>query len=139
MCAFSTNVEAQNNRHSALEGVWILDSVQVKEVMPDSIFQRTFLPKDDNKYNNNWMLQFTLNTDGVSSYTEKNGITITDIPYIIEEKSGNTVELTIRGVDYKVLNVELLSDKTILITHAYTSEENSQVIDKSWKMYYIFL
>ena len=121
---------------SRFEGTWVLDSVQVKEVMPDSISERTFLPKEDNKYNNNWMMQFTLNTDGVSSYMEKNGITIANIPYIIERKSVNTAALTIQGVDYKVLNIELLSDKALLITHAYTTEENPQVTDIFWKMYY---
>jgi len=131
----SVNAQAQS-ANSRFEGTWVLDSVQVKEVTSESISERTFLPKEDNKYNNNWMMQFTLNTDGVSSFTEKNGIKISDIPYKIERKSGNTAILTIQGVDYKVLNMELLSDKTMLINSAYTTEENSQVTDISWKMYY---
>ena len=122
--------------NSRFEGTWVLDSVQVKKVTSESIYERTFLPEEDNKYNNNWMMQFTLNTDGVSSFTKKNGVAIADIPYIIEGKNGNTARLIISGVDYKVLNVELLSNKTMLINSAYTTEENSQVTDISWKMYY---
>ena len=131
----AVDIQAQSI-NSRLEGTWVLDSVQVKEVTSESISERTFLPEEDNKYNNNWMMQFTLNTGGFSSFMEKKGITIADIPYTIERKSGNTATLTICGVDYKVLNVELLSDKTMLITHAYTTEENPQVTDISWKMYY---
>jgi len=130
-------VDMQAQRiNSGLVGTWVLDSVRVKVVTSESKSERTFLPEEDNKYNNNWMMQFTLNTDGVSSFTEKNGIPIAGIPYIIEEKSRNTAKLTIQWVDYKEFDVGLLSDKALLITHAYTTEENSQATDISWKMYY---
>ena len=122
--------------NSGFEGTWVLDSVQVKVVTSESISERTFLPEEDNKYNNNWMMQFTLNTDGVSSFTKKNGVTAADIPYIIEGKNGNTATLIFSVVDHKVLNVELLSDKAMLINSAYTIEENSQATDISRKMYY---
>ena len=130
------DIHAQEKSHSNFEGTWVLDSVQVKEIMPDGIKEKTVLPDDDYEFDNIWMQQFTLNADGMASYKDKIGCIMADIPYLIDNKIDNETTLTIEGIDYKVLSVRLLSNKTMLITHSLTSGDDTQVINIFWKIYY---
>jgi hypothetical protein len=131
------DIKAQNNLHPEYEGTWVLDSVQVKEVMPDSIVVRTVLPGGESKFNNSWMLQFTLNANGKASYSGKNKRTISDRPYSIEGKTGNIATLIINGIiDHKKLNTQLISAKSMLISNSFTTGYKMKDIEVSWKMYY---
>jgi len=123
--------------NSGFEGTWVLDSVQVKEVMPDSIIQKTVLPGGDSKFSQSWMLQFTLNAGGKASYTEAGNRTISNVSYTIEERNGNNATIIIDGVpDYKILNTQLLSNNTLLFTVSFSTGYNLKDIDVSWEMYY---
>ena len=135
--AFSAIDAQAQNANSGFEGTWILDSVQVKEIMPDSIINRTVLPGGYSKFNNSWMLQFTLNANGKASYTEINNRTVRDIPYTITDTNGSSATLTINGIpDYKILNAQLLSDNVILLTISFSTGYKLKDIEVSWKMYY---
>ena len=135
--AFSTiDMQAQNN-HSEFEGTWVLDSVQVKEIVGDNVMQKTVLPGEECKFNHSWMLQFTLNTNGKASYSEENNRTISDRPYSVEGKTGNRATLIIDGVpDYKILNTQLISAKSMLISISFTTGYEMKDIEVYWEMYY---
>ena len=108
-----------------------------KETTPDNILQKTVLPGGKSKFDNNWMLSFTLGAEGKASYTEVDDRTIPDVPYSIKDKMGNAAILVIDGVpDYKILNIQLLSDSSLLITQSFSTGYNLQNIDVFWKMYY---
>ena len=131
------DIHAQEKSHSNFEGTWILDSVQVKEVMSGNIEEKTVLPGGYSKFNNNWMFQFTLNADGKASYTEADKRTISDIQYTINNKNGNSATLNIDGVpDYKILNAQLLSNNIMLFTISFSSGYELKDIEVFWKMYY---
>ena len=136
LAAFSANDVKAQSANSGFEGTWILDSVQIKEVMPDNIVEKTVLPSEDCKFNNIWMQHLTLDTNGKASYKEKSDCIITNIPFSIERIKENTATLIINGVDYKVLNVQLLSDKKMLINHSLTTGDDILVIDVFFKIYY---
>ena len=130
-------LQAQNSNQSDFEGAWVLDSVRVKEVVLDSIVEKTVLPGDVSEFNNNWMLQFTLRADGKASYTEIGNRTISGIPYSIENRNGNNATLIIDGVpDYKILSVQLLSKNAMLFTLSFSSGYEMKDIEVYWKMYY---
>ena len=132
--AFSAvNMQAQR----VFEGTWVLDSVQVKEIMPDSIIQKTVLPGGDSKFSQSWMQRFTLENGGKASYTDEVNGTISNVPYAIEERNGNNATIVINGVpDYKVLKTQLLSDNTLLLTVSFTTGYKLKAIEVLWKMYY---
>jgi hypothetical protein len=133
----SANSFAQSSLYPEFEGVWILDSVQVKEILPESVVQKTVLPGGRSNFDGNWMWQFTLNAGGKADYTETGNRTISDVHYFIKDKQGNVATLIIDGVpDYKILSVALLSDNTLLYAHSFTTGYNLQNIEVSWKMYY---
>jgi len=136
LTAFSAIDMKAQSTNSGFEGTWILDSVQVKEVGPDNIVEKTVLPDEDYEFNNIWMHHFTLDANGKASYKEKNDCIISDIPFSIEDIKGNTATLIINGVDYKVLNVQLLSDKKMLINHSLTTGDEILVINVFLKIYY---
>ena len=131
----------------AWEGVWVLDSVQVKEIMPDSIVEKTVLPGERALLDANWMNRFKLDTDGKASYTEVAIGTLpvdrpyffTDIPYEIMDVAGNTATLVIDGVpDNKILNMQWLSDSSMVISHSFTKRMTIYLhdVEIAWKMYY---
>ena len=131
----------------AWEGVWVLDSVQVKEIMPDSIVKKTVLPGERALLDTNWMNRLELDTDGKASYTEVSIGTLpveqpyffTDIPYEMSDVAGNTATLIIDGVpDNKILNRQWLSDSSMVISHSFTTRMSgySSDVEISWKMYY---
>ena len=138
LTAFSAiDIKAQST-NSGFEGTWILDSVQVKEIVEGNVMQKTVLPGEDCKLNDNWMLQFTLDSNGKASYTEKNNHTISDVPFAVENKTGNKATLIIDGVpEYKVLNVQLTSANSMLISISFTTGYEMKDIEVFWKMYYI--
>ena len=129
------------------EGGWVLDSVQVKAIMPDSIVEKTVLPGERALLDANWMNRFKLDTDGKASYTEVAiGILpddrpyfFTDIPYEMRDVAGNTATLIIDGVPgNKILNIQWLSDSNMVISHSFTTRMSgySNDVEISWKMYY---
>ena len=123
--------------NSAFEGTWVLDSVQVKEVMPNSIVEKTVLPGGKSKFNEIWMWKFTLKSNEKASYVEESGNIISDIPFRVDDMNDNSATIIFTGItNYKKLNIQLLSDKTMLITDALSSKYNLQDIDISWKMFY---
>ena len=123
--------------NSGFEGVWVLDSVQVKEVMPDSIIQKTVLPGGDSKFSFIWFSQMTLDAKGVLVYTENGSRNSSSAPYKITEKNGNLATLTISILpEYRILKVQLLSEKTLLVTQTFSSEYDMKNIDITLNMYY---
>jgi len=132
--AFSAiEMRAQNNIHSNFEGTWVLDSVQVKEVVRDNIVEKTVLPSENYNLGDSWLLRFTLDANKNASYTDKKGNTTSNILYIEE---GFAVTFAISPVETKVLNIQTISDRTILITHTFTTEYDSNTVNVLWKMYY---
>ena len=129
------DMHAQENHHPEFEGTWVLDSVQVKEIVQSNIVEKTVLPGDNYEFDNFWMHQLTLN-NGMATYTDKIGCIIADIPYFIKDINDNTATLIINGVDYKVLSVQLLSSEIMLITQSLTTGDDTQVINIFWKIYY---
>ena len=120
-----------------MQGTWVLDSVQVKEVTPDSIVQKTVLPDEHRNFNGSWMQRFTLDTDGKASYAEIAGFTVTDVPYAIKDKDGNAATLIIDGVpEYKILSVQLLSSDVMRISISFITGYNLKDIEVDWKMFY---
>ena len=131
------DIKAQNNLHPEYEGTWVLDSVQIKEVMPDSIVAKTVLPGEECKFNHFWMLRFTLNANGKASYSEKNNRIVSDVPYLVEEKTRNSANLIINGApDYKILNTQMISAKSMLISISFTTGYEMKDIEVAWRMYY---
>ena len=129
----------------AWEGVWVLDSVQVKESMPESVVEKTVLPGGQALFNGNWMTRFELNAEGKASYTEvgfsewkkEQSYIIADVPYELKDMAGNTATLIIDGItDRKVLNISMISDNMMFIEQSFTSGYNRREIEISWKMYY---
>jgi|GEM_PF-6498156 len=137
ICIFSAisliafNIYAQKNTHFDFEGTWVLDSVQVKEIMPENIVEKTVLPSEKYNLDDNWILQFTLGTS--ASYVEKNGHALSNVFYIID---GSIVTFYITAIEQIILNTEPLSEKSILITHSSTTEYNSQTVEIFRKMFY---
>jgi len=130
-----------------LKGVWVLDSVQVKEIMPDNIVEKTVQPNERALLDACWMKRFKLDSEGKASYTDVGfGILpagrpyfFTGVPYEIKDIAGNTATLIIRGVpDNKILNIRLLSDSSLLISHSFTTRMTgySNDVEIAWKMYY---
>ena len=136
--AFSAiEMRAQNNLHPEFEGTWVLDSIQVNEIMPDGIKQKTVLQGDYNEFIINWMWEITLNGHGTLLYKEGVNQNFSSCPYIIEDRNENTATLRINKMPgYKIVKVQLLSESSILITHSFTTEHDMQDIDISCKMYY---
>ena len=135
MFAFSTVYMQAQNLHPKFEGTWVLDSVQVKEVMPNSIVEKTVMPEGDSKFNEIWMWRFTLNEK--ASYAGKSGNIISNIHYRVDDMSYNSVTITFTGItNYKKLNIQLLSDEVMLITDSFSTKYNQQDIVISWKMFY---
>jgi hypothetical protein len=127
---------AQDILHPEFEGTWVLDSVQVKEVLPNSAVQKTVLSGESSNFSGTWMLQFTLKAEGKADYKEINK-EITNVAYLVKDINGNKATLNIDGVpDYKVLDAELLSGNALLITHSFIAGYNLQDIEVSWKMFY---
>ena len=123
--------------NSGFEGTWVLDSVQVKEVMPDSIVEKTVLPGDDSKFNFIWFSQMTLDAKGVFFYKENGGRNIIKASYKVEDENGNKATLTINmSPGYRELKVQLLSEKTLLATQTFSSEYDMKNIDIVWNIYY---
>lgn len=143
---FSSGVSAQNNIFPELEGTWVLDSIQVKEIMPDSIFEQTVLSGDDINFSSDWMWQLTFATNEQLLYTyyrnrhksSETPIIKEKIPYTSKNTRKNTTTLIIdRTADYRVLEIQLISKNTLLITHSFSTQKNDiQDIDVSWNMYY---
>ena len=129
-----TGVQAQNNSNSGFEGTWILDSIQVKEIMPDGIRQKTVLHGDDNEFIINCMWQITMDGRGTLLYNEYGNPNVLDAPYVIEDRNGDTATLKInRMPNYKVLKIQLLSESSMLITHSFATMQD---MDISCRMYY---
>ncbi len=140
--AMGVSVFAQQ---SSLEGAWVLDSVQVKETMPDNIIEKTVLPNEQALFNANWMKQFKLDTNGKVSYTEvgfkelddEQSYAITGVPYEIKDIVENTATLIINSItDRKILKIKMVSDNTMMIEQSFTSGYNMRNIEISWKKYY---
>ncbi|MDR2915622.1 MAG: hypothetical protein LBV74_12445 [Tannerella sp.] len=130
-------ISAQDHIFPEFVGTWTLDSVQVTEVMPDSTIQKTVLPGQSSKFNDSWMWQFTLDTEGKAAYKQSGNNLISNILYYIKDKSGNAATLIIDGVpDYKILNVQLLSENILLVTQSFSTGYNLHDIDVSWRMHY---
>ena len=129
----------------AWEGVWVLDSVQVKEIMPDSIVEKTVLPGERALLDAHWMNRFKLDTDGKASYTEvahslltdEQSYAVTNAPYELTDRIDNSATLIINSVpEYKILNIQLLSGYLMCIKQSFTTGYNRYDIEISWKMYY---
>ena len=136
--AFSAiEMRAQTNFHPEFEGTWILDSIQVNEIMPDGIKQKTVLYGDYNEYIIDWMWQITLDGQGTLLYKEDGNRNYSNAPYIIKDRNGDTATLVINKMpDYKILKAQLLSESSMLIIHYFTTKHDTQDIDISCKMYY---
>jgi hypothetical protein len=73
----------------------------------------------------------------MASYTETTKMSVSDVPYMIEDLNGNRATLIIDGVpDYKILPVELLPDNVMLITFSFATGYDLKDIEVFWKMYY---
>ena len=129
----------------AWEGVWVLDSVQVKESMQDSIVEKTVLPGEQTLFNAHWMKRFKLDAEGKASYTEvahnlftdEQSYAVTNVPYELKDRIDNTATLIIDGVpDYKILNIQLLSDHLMIIEQSFITGYHLRDIEIFWKMYY---
>ncbi len=131
-------LSAQDYIPTELIGTWALDSVQVEEVLPDNIIQKTVLPGDDINFYNDWMWQMTFTTDRQLFYTYNNNQNISETLYTIKDKKENTATLIInRTVDHLILKIQLLSPTTILITREFTTTYNSTLNTETyWMMYY---
>ena len=134
--ALSTfEIHAQENFQ--IEGAWVLDSVQVKEVMSGNIVEKTVLPGDDYNLGKSWMLQLTLKDNGNVAYTENGNQTTSYIIYKIKDISENSATLMFYGItDYIEYKVDFFSDKAMLLNYSYTTLYDQQNIDISWKLYY---
>ena len=127
-----------------LKGEWVLDSVQVKEIMSSEVVQMTVLPGSRAKFDHVWMLRFKLDGEGNASYFENSHehvldrrFPISDVPYEVKDIAGNTATLIIDGVpEYKILNIQLLSDSTMLIRQSFISTYDLQEIEVSWTLFY---
>ena len=135
--AFSAADMQAQSANSVFEGTWVLDSVQVKEIVGDNVMQKTVLPGEECKFNHSWMLRFTLNANGKASYSEKNNRIVSDVPYLVEDKTRNSANLIINGApDYKILNTQMISAKSMLISISFTTGYEMKDIEVAWKMYY---
>ena len=120
-----------------IEGTWKLDSVQVKEIVQDNVMQKTVLPSEECNFNHTWMLQFTLNPNGKASYTGENNHTISDVPYFVEDITGNRATLIIDGVpEYKILKMQLTSTNAMLISISFITGYDMKDMEVGWEMYY---
>ena len=139
MYATTMHAQIQHDVSSKLVGTWVLDSVQVEETMAGVVERQTIRqPEMRAKFDALWMWQFSVNSQGKASYTEREARTITEVPYEIKDinTSGNAT-LIIDGVpDYKILNLQLVSDRTLRITHSFSTGYEMQDIAVSWIMYY---
>ena len=133
---FTVDTHAQENLHPEFEGTWVMDSVQVKEVMPDSIVEKTVLPGGRSKFDRIWVWQFSLGANGKVSFLRNDGHTISDIPYSIEDMRENMATLYFNAVtDFRKFNAHFTSGKMIA-TEYFTTEYEQKDIEVSWKMYY---
>ena len=136
LTAFSAIDMQAQSANSGFEGVWVLDSVQIKEVGPDNIVEK-ILPGDDIDFYGNWMWQLTLSSDGILSYMDRSGQNTPSVPYIIKNKTGNTATLIIDSTGELEKKIQLLSKSVMTITHSFMIiDGETRNIDTSWKMYY---
>ncbi len=145
-CTIFLNVKlsAQDHIPSQFVGTWALDSVQVKEVMPDDIIQKTVLPGQNSNFNSNWMQELTLVAEKQLLYMNNNlnssntPIINEQIPYTIEEIKENVATIVInRTADYRILKIQQYSQNALLITQSFTTtNSNMQRVEVSWKMFY---
>ena len=119
---------------SRFEGTWVLDSLQVNEIMPDGDIQKIALHGDDNGFIITWMRQITLDDRGTLLYNEDGNPNVSDASYVIEDMNGDTATLKINKVpEYIELKIQLLSESSMLITHSFTTMQD---MDISCRMYY---
>ena len=140
-----TTVELSNQSVviEKLKGMWVLDSVQIKEIMSGDEVHMTVRPGGQAKFNQMWMQRFKLDDDGKASYSETvHGnipdrlFFVTDVPYKIEAIDENTATLIIDGVpDYKILNIRF-SDNTLLISQSFVTDYHRQDIEVFWTLFY---
>ena len=136
MTAFSAIDMQAQSANSGFEGTWVLDSVQIKEVGPDNIVEKT-LPGDNNDFYGSRMWQLTLGSDGKLSYMDKSGQNTSSIPYTIKNKNGNAATLITDSTGDVEKKIQLLSENTMLVTQSFTiMGVNMENIDITWKMYY---
>jgi len=132
----SVNVQAQSD-NSGLEGTWVLDSVQVKEVTSDNIVEKTVLPGDDNEFIINRMWQITLDVHGRLFYKVYGSQDISDATYIIEDRSGDTATLVFKSPPiYSIFKTQLLSKSSMIMTHSFTIGRDMKDIEVFYKMFY---
>ena len=137
-------VDGPNSFVEQLKGEWILDSVQVKEIMSGEVNCLTVLPGSRAKFDHAWMLRFKLDGEGKASYIENSHVnvldrlfSISDVPYEVKNIEGNTATLIINGVpEYKILNIQLPSDSTMLIRQSFTTAYKIQEIEVFWTFFY---
>ena len=122
-------MRAQSNLHSEFEGTWVLDSVQITEIMPDGNIQKTLLPNEYCEFNSYWIQQFTLNSSGVITYTKTGNHTISNAPCIIKNKDGVMIMTIGEALDYQALEIRPISNTRLLVDHAFCS-------NMFWKLYY---
>ena len=128
-----------------LKGVWVLDSVQVKEIMPDNIVEKTVRPNGQALFSGSWMKRFKLDTEGKASYTtigytgfiDEQSFVITNVPYELKDITENAATLVIDGATgRKTLSMRLLPDNVMIIEQSFTSVYYMRDIEIFWKMYY---
>ena len=135
--AFSVVDMQAQSVNSGFEGTWVLDSVQVKEVMPESIIEKTVLPGDDNEYIINRMWQITLDIHGRLFYKVYGSQDISDATYVIEDRSGDTATLVFKSPPiYSIFKTQLLSQSSMIMTHSFTIGRDMKDIEVFYKMFY---
>jgi len=136
VAAFSAIDMKAQSTNSGFEGTWILDSVQVKEVGPDNIVEKT-LPGDDIDFFGNRMWQLTIGGDGMLSYTDSSRQNTSSVSYTIKDRIGNAATLTTDSTGDVEKRIQLLSENLMTVTQSFTIlDVNMQNIDITWKMYY---
>ena len=135
---------AQDQLTPKLYGAWVLDSVQVKEIISGQVTNMTVPSDGQAKFYEQWMRRFKLDATGKASYSENNHrlvantpYYIIDVPYKVEDAVDNTATLIIDGVpDYKILKLHLISDNRLIIKYSFNSSYDLQDIEVSWIMFY---
>lgn len=132
----NVKLSAQNQIVPECIGTWILDSVQVREIMPDSIVEKT-LPGDDINFYGNWMWQLILDSKGHISYTDSRMQNTSSAPYTIKDRNGNTATLTIDITGDYSMKIQMLSESSMLAIYSYKTINNKmQNVEIFWNMYY---
>ena len=135
--AFSTvDIHAQNV-NKGFEGIWVMDSLQVKEVMPDSIAEKTILPSDNTHFFGSWMWQLSIGSDRKLTFTDRSGQSTSSASYTIKDRNGNAATLITDSTGDIEKRVQLTSENIMTVTQSFTIlGENMQNIDVTWKMFY---